>query len=52
MRSFAALPENKREQMLFLLATCNDNAPRRLAATVRNFYIEKVMARCRSNLRE
>ena len=39
--SFAALSANKREQLLFLLASCNENPPRRLAATVRNFYIVK-----------
>lgn len=39
--SFAALSASKQEQLLFLLASCKENPPRRLAATVRNFYIVK-----------
>ncbi len=39
--SFAALPAAKRARVLYQLQSCTDNAPRRLAATVRNFYIVK-----------
>jgi choline dehydrogenase-like flavoprotein len=39
--SFAALSASKRQQVLFLLQNCSENAPRRLAATVRNFYLVK-----------
>ncbi|HEX4165714.1 MAG TPA: GMC oxidoreductase [Bryobacteraceae bacterium] len=37
--SFAALDRPAREHVLFLLQSCNANAPRRLATTIRNFYI-------------
>jgi choline dehydrogenase-like flavoprotein len=39
--SFAALSASKRQQVLFSLQSCNENPPRRLAATVRNFYVVK-----------
>ncbi len=39
--SFAALTPDNRQHVLFLLQSCADNAPRRLAATVRNFYVVK-----------
>jgi choline dehydrogenase-like flavoprotein len=39
--SFASLILQKRQQVLFLLQRCSDNSTRRLAATVRNFYIVK-----------
>ncbi|MGA7339753.1 MAG: GMC family oxidoreductase [Terracidiphilus sp.] len=39
--SFAALTRSEREHVLFLLATCNESVPRRLASTVRNFYVAK-----------
>jgi choline dehydrogenase-like flavoprotein len=39
--SFASLIPRKRQQVLFLLQRCSDNSTRRLAATVRNFYIVK-----------
>ncbi len=39
--SFAALPPPERQKILSLLQNCTENAPRRLAATVRNFYIVK-----------
>jgi choline dehydrogenase-like flavoprotein len=39
--SFAELSAGKRQQVLVLLQNCSDSAPRRLAATVRNFYIVK-----------
>jgi len=39
--SFAALDTGGRQRVLFLMQRCPDNAPRRLAATVRNFYIVK-----------
>ena len=39
--SFAALTPDIRQHVLFLLQSCADNPPRRLAATVRNFYIVK-----------
>lgn len=41
LESFAALTQPQREHVLFLLTTCNQNEPRRLAATVRNFYVAK-----------
>jgi choline dehydrogenase-like flavoprotein len=39
--SFAELSAGKRQQVLMLLQSCSESAPRRLAATVRNFYIVK-----------
>jgi hypothetical protein len=39
--SFAALNKDERQRVLFLMQQCSGNAPRRLAATVRNFYIVK-----------
>lgn len=39
--SFAALAADKRERVLLALQNCDQGAPRRLAATVRNFYIVK-----------
>jgi choline dehydrogenase-like flavoprotein len=39
--SFAALNAGERQKVLFLMQRCTENAPRRLAATVRNFYIVK-----------
>jgi choline dehydrogenase-like flavoprotein len=39
--SFAALTKPQRLQVLFLLQSCAANDPRRLAATLRNFYIVK-----------
>lgn len=39
--SFAALDTGERQRVLFLMQRCSDNAPPRLAATVRNFYIVK-----------
>jgi len=39
--SFAGLSPDNRQHVLFLLQSCSENAPRRLAATVRNFYIVK-----------
>jgi choline dehydrogenase-like flavoprotein len=39
--SFAVLSAGKRQQVLLLLQSCTDGAPRRLAATVRNLYIVK-----------
>ena len=39
--SFAALSRGKRQQVLSLLQNCDEGAARRLAATVRNFYVVK-----------
>ena len=39
--SFAALDQAKRAKVLYELQSCGENAPRRLAATVRNFYLVK-----------
>lgn len=39
--SFAGLNHEQRERALYLLQSCGINAPRHLAATVRNFYIVK-----------
>lgn len=39
--SFAALTKPQQQQVLFLLQSCGQNEPRRLAATLRNFYIVK-----------
>jgi hypothetical protein len=39
--SFAALAPDRRERVLLSLQNCDQSAPRRLAATVRNFYIVK-----------
>jgi choline dehydrogenase-like flavoprotein len=39
--SFASLSASKRQQVLVLLQDCPEHAPRRLATTVRNFYIVK-----------
>jgi hypothetical protein len=37
--AFADLPPSQRERALTLLQHCPDNEPRRLAASVRNFYV-------------
>ncbi len=39
--SFAALNRDERQRVLLLMQQCSDNAPRRLAAAVRNFYVVK-----------
>jgi len=39
--SFASLTDAQRNHVLFLLQSCDQNEPRRLAATVRNFYVVK-----------
>jgi hypothetical protein len=39
--SFASLSSEKRQQVMRLLQTCQEHAPRRLAVTVRNLYIVK-----------
>ena len=39
--SFAALRVGDRQKLLSLMQHCTENAPRRLAATARNFYIVK-----------
>jgi hypothetical protein len=39
--SFASLSPGKRQQVLLLLQSCTEQAPRRLAATARNLYIVK-----------
>ena len=39
--SFAALEAGERQKVLSLMQHCEENAPRRLAATARNFYIVK-----------
>jgi choline dehydrogenase-like flavoprotein len=39
--SFAALHVGERQKVLSLMQHCTENAPRRLAATARNFYIVK-----------
>jgi choline dehydrogenase-like flavoprotein len=39
--NFAALTPPAREHVLFLLESCPDEAPRRLAAQVRNFYLAR-----------
>ncbi len=39
--SFAALSPGERQEVLSLLQNCREAAPRRLAATVRNFYVVK-----------
>jgi hypothetical protein len=39
--SFASLTVIQREHVLFLLESCDQNEPRRLARTVRNFYVVK-----------
>jgi GMC oxidoreductase len=39
--SFAALNKEERQRVLFLMHQCSANDPRRLVATVRNFYIVK-----------
>jgi len=38
---FAALTLPQREHVLFLLATCDQNPPRQIAMSLRNFYIAK-----------
>ena len=40
-KSFAALAAVERQQVLSLMQHCEENAPRQLAATARNFYIVK-----------
>jgi choline dehydrogenase-like flavoprotein len=39
--SFASLSRPQRDHVLFLLATCDENEPRRLAMSVRGFYLSK-----------
>jgi hypothetical protein len=39
--AFARLDRKQRDRVLYLLQSCDSNAPRHLAATVRNFYIVK-----------
>jgi choline dehydrogenase-like flavoprotein len=39
--SFAALTKPQREHVLYLLGSCDQNEPRRLAASARNFYVTK-----------
>ncbi|MBV9156249.1 MAG: GMC family oxidoreductase N-terminal domain-containing protein, partial [Acidobacteriaceae bacterium] len=39
--SFAALTPDRRQRVLLSLQNCSESAPRRLAATIRNFYIVK-----------
>src|SRR5579859_2197326 len=39
--SFASLDRKERDRTLYLLQSCDANAPRHLAATVRNFYVVK-----------
>lgn len=39
--SFASLDRKQRDRVLYLLQSCDTNAPRHLAATVRNFYVVK-----------
>ena len=48
--SFAALSTDKRGQVLLLLQDCDENAARRLAATVRNFYLVKGYGAVQSQL--
>jgi choline dehydrogenase-like flavoprotein len=38
---FAQLDESVRQHVLFLLLTCSENEPRRLAMNARNFYIDR-----------
>ncbi len=40
-KSFAALNANEQQKVLFLMQRCPQDAPRRLAAMARNFYIVK-----------
>ena len=39
--SFAGLDRKQRDRTLYLLQSCDANAPRHLSATVRNFYVVK-----------
>src|SRR5579871_4024103 len=39
--AFSGLPPAQRQHVLFLLQSCSQNEPRRLAANVRNFYVVK-----------
>src|SRR5262249_16430233 len=39
--SFARLDRKQRDRILYLLQSCDANAPRHLAATMRNFYVVK-----------
>jgi len=39
--AFSGLAPPQRQHVLFLLQSCSENDPRRLAATVRNFYVVK-----------
>ena len=41
VESFAELTPSEREHVLYLLETCDQNGPLRLAMTVRNFYVAK-----------
>ena len=44
VRNFAGLTSPQRRQALFLLESCSENEPRRLAMTVRNFYVVRAYA--------
>jgi len=48
--SFAALTLAQREHVLFLLATCNRNGPRRLAMQAREFYVSQTYGRAQEQL--
>lgn len=39
--SFGSLTRTQRDHVLLLLASCNENEPRRLAMSVRNFYLSQ-----------
>ena len=39
--SFATLTRTQQDRVLFLLASCDENEPRRLAMSVRHFYLNK-----------
>jgi choline dehydrogenase-like flavoprotein len=42
LTSFDSLTRPQRDHVLWLLTSCDENEPRRLAMTVRNFYVAKV----------
>lgn len=48
--SFAVLSPEKRQQVMSLLQNCSEGTPRRLATTVRNFYIVKGYGAIQSDL--
>jgi len=48
--TFAALTNSKRQEVLLLLQNCSENGPRRLTATVRNFYIVRGYGAIQSEL--